>query len=354
VPIDKDSLHLYTYGSFRTCAAFGWTLRDASDQEIDSGSVSLGAFCTAFDGEVAAIENGIRALLPRRQPFNHVTVHSDSTAAIARVQHNKRGLGQSRAVNVIRHVQRLGNQGKRVSISSINGHKGNNGNDRADALAGRAAENIPQSTSNLQLVSIAWMNQKVSQSYSEAAILELRDCGKHTIIPPPPKKSAMDKARDSEARISSQLRTNHWLSGVYLKRIGKRAHAGCWVCENRYDHVRPPKMTRTHVMIRCPAFEDVREVCKDPTTGALTWPQSIGALLGNPRWGKCLLKFLEKTTIGKVGPDKIDDEIRRMTRYEEWCNLVEDSELEDEETGSTGLNNEGRRTIIVRPLLRAT
>jgi hypothetical protein len=34
---------------------------------------------------------------------------------------------------------------------------------------------------------MAWMNQKVSESYSEAATLELRDRGKHTIIPPSPK-----------------------------------------------------------------------------------------------------------------------------------------------------------------------
>jgi hypothetical protein len=60
---DKDALQLYTDGSFRTGAAFGWTLRDSSDQEIDSRSGSLGPFCTAFDGEVAAIENGISALL---------------------------------------------------------------------------------------------------------------------------------------------------------------------------------------------------------------------------------------------------------------------------------------------------
>jgi hypothetical protein len=158
------------------------------------------------------------------------------------------------------------------------------------------------------------MNQTVSESYSEAATLEVRDRGKHTIIPPPPKKCAMDKAHNREARISSQLRTNHGLSGVYLMRIGKRAHAGCWFCEDRYDNIQPPTMTRTHVLLRCPTFEAVRrEVWKDPTTGAFTRPRSIGTLLGNPRWEKGLLKFLEKTTIGKVGPDKIDDEIRRIT-----------------------------------------
>jgi hypothetical protein len=66
-----------------------------------------------------------------------------------------------------------------------------------------------------------------------------------------------------------------------------------------------------------------------------------------------LLKFLEKTTIGKVEPDKIDDEIRRITRYEEWGNLVEDSESEDDEVVSHGRNKEPRGTIIVRPPLRA-
>jgi hypothetical protein len=86
-------------------------------------------------------------------------------------------------------------------------------------------------------------------------------------------------------------------------------------------------------------------VWKDPTTGAFTRPRSIGALLGNPRCEKRLLKFLEKTTIGKVGPDIIDDEITRITRYEEWCNLVE--------AVSHGRNNEARGTIIVRPPLRA-
>jgi hypothetical protein len=32
-----------------------------------------------------------------------------------------------------------------------------------------------------------------------------------------------------------------------------------------------------------------------------------------------------------MGPVKIHAEIRRITRYEEWCNLVEDSNSEDDE-----------------------
>jgi hypothetical protein len=44
----------------------------------------------------------------------------------------------------------------------------------------------------------------------------------------------------------------------------------------------------------------------------------------NTRWEKRLLKFLQRTKIGRIGPDLIDDEIRRVTRYEGWTDLVPD------------------------------
>jgi hypothetical protein len=68
---------------------------------------------------------------------------------------------------------------------------------------------------------IAWMNQKVSKYYSAVATLELCDWGKPTIIPSLPNKSSIDKAYNREARISSQVLTSYWLSGGYLKLIGK-------------------------------------------------------------------------------------------------------------------------------------
>jgi hypothetical protein len=64
-----------------------------------------------------------------------------------------------------------------------------------------------------------------------------------------------------------------------------------------------------------------------------------------------LLKFVEKTPIGKGGPDKLDDEIRRITIFKDGCNLVEASESVNDEAGTHGGNNEARETIIVRPAL---
>jgi hypothetical protein len=156
-----------------------------------------------------------------------------------------------------------------------------------------------------------------SEQYTAAADIEVIEKGKHTITPPPPKKSGLDKGPNWEARLGSQLRTNHWLSGVYLKLIRKCTHAGCWFCDDMYlgDESGPPKMTRTHVMLRCLALEDARrEAWVDNTTGAFTRPSSIGALLGNPRCEKRILKCLAISGVGKIGPDKVDDEICRITR----------------------------------------
>jgi hypothetical protein len=107
--------------------------------------------------------------------------------------------------------------------------------------------------------------------------------------------------------------------------IKKRSHDGCWFCEPSHNSQDTPRMTRTHVLLRCVAFEEFRrETWTDPLTGEFTRPSSIGQLLGNPRWDKRLLKFLQHTKIGRIGPDLIDDEIRRVTRYEGWTDLVPD------------------------------
>jgi hypothetical protein len=36
-------------------------------------------------------------------------------------------------------------------------------------------------------------------------------------------------------------------------------------------------------------------------------------------------KFVQRIKIGRIGPGRIDDKIRRVTRYEEWTDLVPDA-----------------------------
>jgi ribonuclease HI len=191
---DPNHLHLYTDGSPRESTGYGWALRDSNDGEIDSGSRSLGRYHTAFDGEVATIEAVVKPIWRCNWIFNHVLIHSDSTAAIARVQHNKCGAGKSRAVKVIGHIQRLRRRGLTASIDWIKGHRHNTGNDRADYVTGHAAES--QGPSGKHRVSISWMREKIYNSYTTAENIELQSRGKLIIIPPPQKKSALYNARN--------------------------------------------------------------------------------------------------------------------------------------------------------------
>jgi hypothetical protein len=75
-----------------------------------------------------------------------------------------------------------------MSIESVLGHSGIEGNERADQRAGEAAaENKTGRTS------IAWLKERISQHYSMAKDTE-PERGKHSILPPAPKKSFLDGA----------------------------------------------------------------------------------------------------------------------------------------------------------------
>ena len=56
-------------------------------------------------------------------------------------------------------------------------------------------------------------------------------------IPHGPDKNAI-------ARTAAQIRTGHWRSAVYLKRIKKRGDDRCWFCYER-------KMTRSRALLHC-------------------------------------------------------------------------------------------------------
>jgi hypothetical protein len=93
--------------------------------------------------------------------------------------------------------------------------------------------------------STAWLKERISQHYAMAKDIET-DKGKDSILPPPPKKSFLDRASNKLARTIARVRTG--LCGPYLKRIRKDrnepASDRCWWCGQW-------RMSRTHVFLRC-------------------------------------------------------------------------------------------------------
>jgi len=67
--------------------------------------------------------------------------------------------------------------------------------------------------------------------------------GTMEILPPPPMKSCLDRARNTLARTAVQIRICHWRSAEHLKRIRKRQDDKCWFC--RKISCRSPLSQRT-------------------------------------------------------------------------------------------------------------
>jgi hypothetical protein len=73
------------------------------------------------------------------------------------------------------------------------------------------------------------------------------DKGKDSILPPPPRKSFLDRASNKLARTIAQIRTGHWLCGPYLKRIRKdHNELVVWTMEDVSDPC-VPLMYASHV-----------------------------------------------------------------------------------------------------------
>ena len=237
---------------FRRSAGLGFVVtpddQGASEDVLFQGSKSLGSKQCAFDAEVAAIEEAVKLFLGNSN-LPSLTIHSDTTNAIARAGHTGAGPGQCHAIEIHRMVSTLKRHGRRVAIAWVKGHADIAGNERADKLAGSAAEKAGPS-SGAPIAFLAYLKPRISDRFREAKEswrANPTNHGTEEIPPPPPKKSCLDHMRNSLACAAAQIRTGHWRSAVYLKRIRKMTNDECWFCR------RPVKMTRSHVLLHCPA-----------------------------------------------------------------------------------------------------
>jgi hypothetical protein len=99
-----------------------------------------------------------------------------------------------------------------------------------------------------------------------------------------------DNMRNALARMVAQVRTGHWRSVVYLKRIRKMAEDRCWF------RLTSARMTRSHVLLHCPNAK-LRAAREEAWEGKN--PGGVRVLLANPRWERRLVKFLDLSGVGR-------------------------------------------------------
>ena len=126
-----------------------------------------------------------------------------------------------------------------------------------------------------RVTSLAFLKLRISEKFRKEKDKwnpDPKHHGTEEIAPLPPKKSCMDQAKNAIARTAAQIKTGHWRSAVYFKRIKKRGDDRCWFCHER-------KMTKSHALLHCtnPKLRAARAEAWDGKN-----PCSIRVLLSNP------------------------------------------------------------------------
>jgi ribonuclease HI len=152
---------------------------------VAHGAKTLGTRQTAFDAEMAAIEEVLKWF--GTSPYLHMIIHSDSTSAISRAGQSGTGPGQQRARKIQKMVAHLLRHYQSTEITWVKAHAGTPGNKRADALAGAAAEKESWSP----FTSLAHLKLRISKKFQESKIEWDGDPHHHGTeeIPPPHPKS---------------------------------------------------------------------------------------------------------------------------------------------------------------------
>jgi hypothetical protein len=112
---------------------------------------------------------------------------------------------------------------RRRQVLWVKGHAGTLGNEKVDALAGRAVEKASWSL----ITSIAHLKLYISERYGAAKENwhgDPTDHGAEEIPPPPPKKSCLDVSLNALAWTTAQIRTGHWRSAVFI--LGDQEESG--------------------------------------------------------------------------------------------------------------------------------
>jgi hypothetical protein len=175
-------------------------------------------------------------------------------------------------------------------------------------------------------MSIAYLKLRISERFRKAKDDWHADTSHHgtmEIPPPPPKKSMLDRARNSVARVAAQIRTGHWRSAAYLKMIRKRADDRCWFCSDLGESHR---MSRSHVLLKC---DNPRLAAARAEAWEGRRPGNVRRLLADPRWEKRFVRFLELSGVGRTMADGTDEESAYAARLDTWIAWEAEEEAVD-------------------------
>ena len=127
-------------------------------------SLGIGYSKEIVDAELIGILEALRIAVKERKLRNYsqLTIFSDSQTAIQRTLNDKSGSGQALAIEIIAITEGLKEKGVQTTIRWVSSHFGTEGNEKADQLAKKAA-NQPKSAQIDGYSSFSYIQRLVRQ-----------------------------------------------------------------------------------------------------------------------------------------------------------------------------------------------
>ena len=233
----------------RVGAAVAFRGRGGWEQE----GTYLGKNKEVFDAEVFAIGQALRVLDERGEDGQRYTIFSDSSsqAVLSRIQHDRTGPGQTLAIEAIRVAEAVTSRGNRICLRWTPSHEGIEGNERADRMARRAAEEREgrAEPGYLSEASLSYLTRVTTENRSNATAEWIRTrSGRHRRYRPPrggKMRKELGKARKELASRFYQLLSGHAATADHLQRVGQASSDRCFWCGSE------AVQTRHHLFVVC-------------------------------------------------------------------------------------------------------
>jgi hypothetical protein len=241
----------------------------------------------------------------RNQTNRHYTIFSDSQAALPRCSHDKPGPGQDQAHDIMDREKGLKLNKCMVMLRWVPGHKGVPGNEQANAMAKRAAKELPEDAYCrwiTRTASLTYLRRKTTETRTKATKewIETRTAKSKAYIPRKQmglRKNLCHEKKEVASRFY-QLLSGHAITAPYLKeKLRKSETDTCWWCESG------KKQTRDHLFKECSMWKtEIRDLWK-MVGREVGWRRAkwkpISKLFAEEKAEKAILEFIKKRGVGK-------------------------------------------------------
>jgi len=292
---DENTLTIYTDGSgiegHVGAAAYSPKTSQTHQQYLESDEGH-----NIYSAEVTAFELAAGIALDSPLSYAKCVIYADSQSAIQGINNPNKQSGQRILISAIQKLETLiSTRHMAIEIKWVPGHRGIEGNEKADKAAKEAANsggthiNILR-TIHKPLKAARFVNIKREITHDWNAAWQKHENAKQlrriTSKPNTARGTNLYKSVPRhQASQLARLRTGHCLLNQYLHRFGHEESPLCECGSGAIENVQ-------HYLLYCPRFDRQRaELTKDVGVGGL-W---IEKLLGYPRMIGKTLKYVEET-----------------------------------------------------------